>query len=109
MTTRALRRLLLLALLAGAPADLRAGEPTIRSLSPHGLRIGGTTTLVVDGDALGTAPRLLLPFTARQRLKPSTRKDQATFAVTPGGEVEPGYYNVWLVTPEGCSPPLVTA
>src|SRR5207245_1022272 len=50
MTVRAICCWSLLALFLGATTDLRAAEPTIRNLAVRGLQIGGTTTLVVDGD-----------------------------------------------------------
>ena len=46
------------------------------------LQIGGATTLVIDGDDLGTAPRLLLPFAAKQTLKPGATARRAVYDVT---------------------------
>ncbi len=66
----------------------------------RGLQIGGTTTIVIDGDELGTAPRLLLPFPAQQQLKPGSTKNQATFDVTLDGTVQPGYHHLRVVTDE---------
>jgi hypothetical protein len=100
---------LLLTLFLWAPGNLRAGEPTIRNLPVRGLQLGGTTTLTIDGDEFGTAPRLLLPFAARQELKPSATKNQAVFEVALKEDVEPGYYHVWVVTEEGVSAPAVIA
>lgn len=90
----------------GTPAPLGATEPAIRNLSVRGLQVGGTTTLVVDGEALGTAPRLMLPFPAKQTLKPGTTATRATFDVTLGGDVPPGYYHLRTVTPGGVSLPI---
>src|SRR5262249_47088591 len=84
-------------------------EPAIRNLSLRGLQVGGTTTLVVDGDELGTAPRLLLPFAAQATLKPGATKAQATFDVALGADVEPGYHHLRIVTDEGVSAPAVIA
>jgi hypothetical protein len=108
MRARAIRWSLL-ALVAWMPVAIHAGEPAIRNLALRGLQIGGTTTLVVDGDDLGTAPRLLLPFPARQQLKPGATKTQATFDVTLEGDVEPGYHALRVVTDEGVSTPVVIA
>ncbi len=106
MNLTAVRRALLFVLLAGAPVPVCAGEP-IRNLDVRGLQIGGTTSLVVVGDELGTAPRLLLPFLARQQLKPGSTTTQATFEVTLDGDVEPGYYHLRLVTDEAVSAPVL--
>lgn len=100
---------MLLSLFVGLPADLLAGEPAIRNLSLHGLQIGSATTLVVDGDELGTAPRLLLPFPARQQLKSGSTKNQATFDVNLDASIEPGYYHLRIATDEGVSVPVLIA
>ena len=84
-----------------------AGEPTLSNLNIRGLQLGGTTSLVVSGDEFGTAPKLLLPFPAKQELQPGATNNQATFNVTPEGDIQPGYYQVRVVTPGGVSLPLV--
>lgn len=89
--------------------SLRAGEPVIRSLNVRGLQVGGTTTLVLDGDDFGTAPKLLLPFPARQELKKGATPKKATFDVTLADDVVPGYYQLRVVTAGGVSTPAVIA
>src|SRR5207247_8570151 len=84
---------------------LRAAEPTIRNLDVRGLRVGGTTTLVIDGDDLGKTPRLLLSFAAKQTLKADVTDKKATFDVTLGADVVPGYYQIRAVTDGGVSLP----
>src|SRR5260370_1308849 len=101
--------LILPAVFVSLPGTLRAGEPTVRNVSMRGLQIGGTTTLIVYGDDLGTAPRLLLPFPADQKLKPGSTKVQATFDVTLDGNAEPGYHHLRVVTDDGVSAPVVIA
>jgi len=54
-----------------------AAEPVVRNLSNRGLQVGGTTTVVLDGDDLGTAPRLLLPFPVKSELKKGSTDKQA--------------------------------
>ena len=61
-----------------------AAEPVARSVNVRGLQVGGTTTLVIDGDEFGKEPRLLLPFPAQQQLKKGSTDKQATFDVTLG-------------------------
>ncbi len=85
---------------------LAAAEPAIRSLNIHGLQSGATTTLQIDGEALGTAPRLLLPFRSQQKLRPGATDKRATFDVTLA-EVPPGYYHLRVVTDGGVSLPVV--
>ncbi len=97
----------LLCVLCGSVVNSFAGEPAIRNLNLRGLQIGGTTTLVVDGDELGTAPRLLLPFPANAQLKADSTKTQAAFDVTLDGAVEPAYVHLRIVTDEGVSAPVV--
>jgi hypothetical protein len=84
-----------------------AAEPAIRNVSVRGLQVGGTTTLTVDGDDLGIAPRLLLPFAAKQERKAGSTDKQATFDVTLAADVVPGYYNLRVTTAGGLSAPVV--
>jgi hypothetical protein len=91
----------------GLTAPLHAAEPSLRNLDIRGLRVGGTTTLVLDGDDFGKVPRLLLPFTANQSLKPGATDKRAVFDVTLPVDVPPGYYQLRLVSENGVSLPLV--
>jgi hypothetical protein len=90
-------------------ATLFAAEPAIRTLDIRGLRIHGTTTVTIDGDDLGKAPRLLLPFDAKQTLKPGATDNKATFDVALGPDVVPGYHHLRLVSEGGVSLPVVIA
>src|SRR5581483_8338821 len=56
-----------------------AVEPGIRNLDVRGLQAAGTTTLTLDGDDLGTAPRLLLPFAVKQERKPGGTDKRVVF------------------------------
>ncbi len=98
--------LALLVVCLGAPAGLWAGEPVIRNLNLRGLQVNGTTTLTLDGDDFGTAPRLLLSFPARQQLQKGATDKRATFDVTLAGDVTPGYYQLRVVAAGGVSPPV---
>jgi hypothetical protein len=91
---------------AAFPA-LRAAEPVIRNLDVRGLRVGGTTTLIIDGDDLGAAPRLLLPFSAKQTHKPGSTEKKAVFDVTLDDDVVPGYHHLRVVTEGGVSTAVV--
>jgi hypothetical protein len=88
---------------------VQSSEPSLRNLSLRGLQIAGKTTVVVDGDELGAAPRLLLPFPATQALKPGSTKSQATFDVALDANVEPGYHHLRIATDDGVSAPVVIA
>ena len=68
---------LVLSVLRCLAAPLCAAEPTVRNVNVRGLQIGGTTTLTIDGDDLGKAPKLLLPFAAKQTLKPGNTDKKA--------------------------------
>lgn len=85
-----------------------AAEPKVRNLDTRGLQSGATTTLRIDGEALGTAPRLLLPFPARQQMRPGATDRSAAFDVTLA-DVPPGYYHLRVVTDGGVSLPVVIA
>src|SRR5262245_17535631 len=68
---------------------LHAAEPAVRNADVRGLQVGKTTRLTLDGDDLGTAPRLLLPFAAKQSLKPGANGKRAAFDVTLDAAVVP--------------------
>src|SRR5262245_23406192 len=89
------------------PVQLTAAEPVITNLNIRGLQIGGTTSLVIDGNEFGTAPRLLLNFPAKQELKPGGTANRATFEVTLDGQGTPGYHQLRVVTDAGVSQPVV--
>ena len=86
---------------------LFAAEPEVRTLDVRGLAVGGTTTLILDGDSLGTAPKLLLPFPAKVALQPKNTNTRAVFEVTLAADVPPGYYNLRAVTDGGVSLPVL--
>ena len=92
-----------------ATVDARAAEPVVRNINVRGLQIGGTTTVTIDGDSFGKAPRLLLPFAAQQQLQKKATDKQAIFAVTLGADVVPGYWHLRVVTDGGVSTPVVVA
>ncbi|MSQ93850.1 MAG: hypothetical protein EXR98_04755 [Gemmataceae bacterium] len=94
-------------ILSYAPTAVFAAEPTIRALDIRGLKIAGTTTLTIDGDDLGKSPRLLLPFPAKQTLKPGNTDKKAVFDVTLEANVEPGYHHQRVVADGGVSLPAV--
>ncbi len=84
-----------------------AAEPTVRNLNVRGLQVSGTTTITVDGDDFGKAPKLLLPFSTKQTLKPGSTDKQATFEVALDDSVTPGLYNLRILTDSGTSLPVI--
>lgn len=98
----------LLAAVTISPA-LHAAEPAVRNLDVRGLKVGGTTTLAIDGDDLGKTPRLLLPFAAKQTLKAGSTDKRAVFDVALDDKIEPGYYHLRVVTDAGVSLPTLIA
>lgn len=84
-----------------------SAEPTLANLNIRGLQLDGTTQVIVSGDEFGTTPKLLLPFAAKQELQPGGTNNAATFSVTPEGDIQPGFYQIRMVTPGGVSLPLV--
>ncbi|MBM4067378.1 MAG: hypothetical protein FJ271_00325 [Planctomycetes bacterium] len=98
-----------LAMFLAGPLLVHAAVPVIANVNVRGLRSGGTTTVTFDGNDFGAAPRLLLPFAARQDLKPKSTRNQATFDVTLDAAIVPGYYQARLLTEAGASLPVVIA
>ena len=97
----------LVLLLLAAPVG--AAEPTVRAVSVRGLQLGAPTTVTIDGDDLGKAPKLLLPFPAKQTLGEKNTEKQAAFTVTADAAVAPGVYHLRVVTDGGVSLPTVIA
>jgi hypothetical protein len=98
-------RFSLLALLCCGVAS--AAEPTLRNVNIRGLQVGGTTTIAIEGDDFGKAPKLLLPFPAKQTLLPKSTEKQASFEVSLEAAVPPGFHNLRVVTEGGVSLPIV--
>src|ERR1700749_224728 len=96
-----LRPLVLLLLVAPASA----AEPTVRAVSLRGLQLGAPTTVIIDGDDLSKAPKLLLPFPAKHTLGEKNTDKQAAFTVTPDAATAPGLYHLRVVTDGGVSLP----
>ena len=90
-------------------AAVLGAEPAIRDLSPRGLQAGGVTTVVVDGADFSKAPRLVLPFPARQQLKAGSTGNRAIFEVTLDRQVQAGYHNLRMATDAGVSLPVAVA
>lgn len=97
---------LVILLVLGSASTLYGGEPVIRNVNLRSVQVGGTTSLVIDGDELANA-RLLFPFPVKQALKPGSTDKKATIDVTLGPDVEPGYGHLRVVTDSGVSAPVV--
>lgn len=78
----------------------------MRDVNVRGLQTNGTTTVTVTGDDLGKAPKLLLPFPAKQTLKPGNTDKLAVFEVALDGAT-PGLHHLRVVTDGGVSLPTV--
>ena len=100
-----IRLLSCLALLALA-LRLTAAEPAVRDLTVRGLQTSGTTTVTITGDDFGKAPKLLLPFAAKQTLKPGNTDKLAVIDVALESAT-PGLHHLRVVTDGGVSLPVV--
>jgi hypothetical protein len=78
----------------------------VRDVNVRGLKVNGTTTLTVTGDDFGKAPKLLLPFAAKQTLKPGSTDKKADFEVELK-DATPGLHHLRVVTEGGVSLPVV--
>ncbi len=82
--------------------------PQISTISPRGLQIGQTTTVVITGSDLGAQPKLLLPAgIAQQSVKGEAKPDRVEFEVTLAESTGPGLYPLRLATATGISPAVV--
>lgn len=101
------RRSTLAACFWALPSLLLAVEPAIRNVNLRGIQIGGTTTLVIDGDDFGKTPTLLLGTKAKSTLKPAGTDKQASFDIAVDADAVPGYCHLRVVTEGGVSLPVV--
>lgn len=101
------RMLMLMACLVGLAMNASAAEPLIRTVDVRGLQVGAVTTLVVDGENLGKGTKLLLPFAATQVLKATSTEKKATFDVTLGPDITPGFYQCSVLAEGGVSLPVL--
>jgi hypothetical protein len=88
-------------------STLGAAEPEVQSVNVRGLQVGGTTSVVIDGDQLGGNPRLLLPFPAKCTLKAGNTEKKLTFDVALDADVTPGYHHLRVVRDGGVSLPVI--
>src|SRR5947209_2369455 len=104
--------------LCASVVQTTAAEPAVRNVNVRGLQVGSTTTITIDGDDLGrvtklfsmrfgTEPKLLLPFPAKQSLKPGNTDKKAEFEVTLDDTATPGLYHLRVVAGGGASLPVI--
>lgn len=81
--------------------------PNVANLSLRGLRIGGSTTLVIDGSELAPNPTLLLPWSdATYTVQPSSTPAKLVVDVTLPTTVTPGIYSIRCASASGVSSPI---
>ena len=81
-----------------------ASVPEITALSQHGLQIGRTTTLIINGTNLLPEPRLVLPIlVSDQALNPGATDGRIEIKVTLSSSVAAGIYPLRVVTANGIS------
>lgn len=79
-------------------------EPRINNISPRGLQIGGTTTVVVEGADLLPDAKLLLPFpAAQQTLRAGGTPQRVEIEVTLDDAAVPGIVPVRVASGKGVS------
>ncbi len=98
-----LRLCALLALIATSSVPARAA-PRISNLSVHGLQIGGTTEITIQGSELLPDPQLVigLPIAQQVVLENSTPSN-LRLQVTLDDDVTAGLYNLRVANPSGIS------
>src|SRR5262245_60953203 len=82
--------------------------PQISNLSPRGLRIGGTTTVTIEGTDLVPIPRVLLPVPlSAQSVRPGATATRCQIEIKLPQTISPGLYNLWVANETGISNPVV--
>jgi hypothetical protein len=82
----------------------QAASPTISNVSVRGLRIGGTTSLTIQGSDLGEGTRLLLPWpTATQMVVGQPTAQQLVCEVTVPADAHAGIEAIRVANAQGVS------
>ena len=89
-----------------------AADPTLQSISPRGLQLGGDTLLTITGERLGATPRLIAPTLGGSRVIESqeiveSSAKKAVLRVRCAADAAPGIYPVRVLTDEGVSGALL--
>lgn len=98
-------RIALVLFFAAASSALAA--PTIKDISPRGLRIGQPTTIVISGSDLTADTRMLLPANiASQTVKGEAKADRLELEVRIDPATQPGIYAMRVAGSKGISNPV---
>ena len=102
-----LRCLLVLAAAGFIDSHNASAAPRITTVSVHGLRIGGMTTLVIEGSDLAPGARLLLPVPiATERILPGATPEKITVELTLPPHASPGRVALHIANSRGVSNPI---
>jgi hypothetical protein len=83
-------------------------QPSVREVSPRGLRIASATTVTISGSTLGAGSRLIsnVPIASQQILEGATA-EQIKIQVSLRDDLLPGIYAFRLVDQKGISDPFM--
>src|SRR4051812_43605410 len=85
-------------------ASTGSAAPTIGNITPRGLQVGGTTTVVIDGSDLPAQPQLVLPVPiAKQTVKPGGTATHAEIEVQLPDSIATGIEHLRLAGAGGIS------
>ena len=85
-----------------------AAAPSISSFSPHGLRIGATTTITIDGQGLSEDSLLVLPVpVVGQSVKPGGTATRIQIDIEVADSAVAGIVPVRLVNASGITGPVI--
>lgn len=101
---RLLSCLVLGALAFSAVPNQGYAAPSISKLSVQGLRIAGSTRIVIDGGELLPNPQIVLPFPiTSQQLQPGSTASRVEIEIVLGEAVPVGIYQLRVATDSGIS------
>jgi hypothetical protein len=84
------------------------GAPSVSSLSPRGLQVGGTTEVTIRGSELGPSARIVAPFAVdKQEALAGSTAQQAKLQITLADSAPPGIYPVWIASDAGIAGPVM--
>ena len=104
-----LLRASLAALLLWQAVEVAEAAPRINDVLPRGLRPASPNLLTITGRGFSNQLQVLAGFAVQQLKVVQVQRDRIQVRIVPGENVSPGFYALWVSTPQGTSNPAVVA
>ncbi len=99
----------LLSVLVCCSGLVAQAAPRLNDVRPRGLQAGQANVLTLSGRGFSAQSRLVATFAIKQAKVLQAKGNQLQLRVEPAVNVPPGFYVLWVSTPQGVSNPAVIA